>query len=135
LVYWRWFDNTGYGTGTNPFEDVMIVEVTEDDGFSWVQVETIGPNGIDAQGGWYKRSFRVQDFVTPSDQFRVRFIAPDGGGPSHTEAAIDGVRLLTLGCEPAPCPLDCGDGDGTVDTIDFLALLAEWGQIATPCDT
>ena len=33
-----------------------------------------------------------------------------------------------------PCPLDCADGNGTVDIVDFLALLAQWGQIGAPCD-
>ncbi len=33
-----------------------------------------------------------------------------------------------------PCPWDCADGSGTIDTVDFLALLSEWGQIGTPCD-
>jgi hypothetical protein len=32
------------------------------------------------------------------------------------------------------CPWDCGDDDGEVDVVDFLALLAEWNQVATPCD-
>lgn len=32
------------------------------------------------------------------------------------------------------CPWDCGDSNGTVDTIDFLALLSQWGQVGTSCD-
>jgi hypothetical protein len=32
------------------------------------------------------------------------------------------------------CPWDCGDSDGTVGVVDFLAMLAQWGQIATTCD-
>jgi hypothetical protein len=32
------------------------------------------------------------------------------------------------------CPWDCGDGDGDVGIIDFLALLAQWGQVGAPCD-
>ena len=32
------------------------------------------------------------------------------------------------------CPWDCGDGDGIVGIVDFLALLAEWDQVGTPCD-
>ncbi len=39
--------------------------------------------------------------------------------------------LVTI---PEPCPWDCGDQDGMVGIIDFLALLAEWAQIGTPCD-
>jgi hypothetical protein len=32
------------------------------------------------------------------------------------------------------CPWDCGDDNGSVDTIDFLQLLADWGVIDAPCD-
>ena len=35
-------------------------------------------------------------------------------------------------CEP--CTWDCGDSDGEVGIVDFLALLAQWGQAGTPCD-
>ncbi len=37
-------------------------------------------------------------------------------------------------CDPAPCPWDCGDFDGNVGIVDFLALLAQWGQTGTACD-
>jgi hypothetical protein len=33
-----------------------------------------------------------------------------------------------------PCPWDCGDNDDTVGVVDFLALLAQWSQVGTPCD-
>jgi hypothetical protein len=34
-----------------------------------------------------------------------------------------------------PCPWDCAEpSDGQVSVVDFLALLAEWGQVGTPCD-
>ena len=37
-------------------------------------------------------------------------------------------------CDP-PCPWDCADvNDGTVGIVDFLALLAQWGQVGTSCD-
>jgi hypothetical protein len=32
------------------------------------------------------------------------------------------------------CPWDCGDSDGTVGVVDFLAMLGQWGLVATPCD-
>jgi hypothetical protein len=37
-------------------------------------------------------------------------------------------------CDPAPCVWDCGDFDGVVDIVDFLALLAQWSQVGTSCD-
>jgi hypothetical protein len=36
---------------------------------------------------------------------------------------------------PPPCIWDCGEpADGEVGVVDFLALLAQWNQIAAPCD-
>ncbi len=32
-----------------------------------------------------------------------------------------------------PCPWDCADGNGTVDIVDFLALLSQWAVIDAPC--
>ena len=41
---------------------------------------------------------------------------------------------LALGTSPdCGCPWDCGDGDGEVGIVDFLALLAQWGA-SGPCD-
>ncbi len=33
----------------------------------------------------------------------------------------------------SPCPWDCGDGDGQVGIVDFLAVLAQWGSPGS-CD-
>ncbi|MHC4274420.1 MAG: hypothetical protein ACYSUR_12245 [Planctomycetota bacterium] len=33
-----------------------------------------------------------------------------------------------------PCPWDCGDDDGSVGVLDFLALLAAWGTVGGPCE-
>jgi hypothetical protein len=42
---------------------------------------------------------------------------------------------LTIEFLPPPCPWDCGDpADGEVNIVDFLALLAQWGQIGVSCD-
>jgi hypothetical protein len=49
----------------------------------------------------------------------------DAGG-ADLAAAFMVIRLS--------CPWDCGDSDGTVGVVDFLAMLAQWGLIATPCD-
>ncbi len=42
--------------------------------------------------------------------------------------------MLVIEFTPPPCPWDCGDDDGIVGIVDFLALLGEWGAIGTPCD-
>jgi len=51
------------------------------------------------------------------------------GSPSDVTTTVKGPGTVV-----AACPWDCGDGNGSVDTVDFLALLGEWGQVGTPCD-
>ena len=77
---------------------------------------------------------------------------PDGFGFGSYTAAIDVDPVNDPTPDPAdlynaafmirgtpaqlvlPCPWDCADGDGTVGIVDFLALLAQWGQIGASCD-
>ena len=131
ISYWRWFDNTGAGAGANPFEDTMVVEVSDDGGTSWTELETVGPTGPEVAGGWFQKTFAVQEVVNATDEFRIRFIVSDRNLASIVEAGVDGVELLQIGCEPE-VPGDI-DGDGVVGINDFLLLLGDWGPCAVPC--
>ncbi|MHC5015610.1 MAG: trypsin-like peptidase domain-containing protein [Planctomycetota bacterium] len=128
ISYWRWFSNSH---GPNPFADAFVVEVTDDDGQSWVGLETVGPDGPEVNGGWLYAEFHVGDFVDLTDQFRIRFTASDPDPHAIVEAGVDGVKLTYIGCVNDP-PSDL-NGDGIVDIADFLILLAEWGPCADPC--
>ncbi len=128
ISYWRWFHNS---FADNPYQDTMVVEVSDDFGVNWVELETVGPTGPQADGGWYHKSFRIEDFVSLTDGFRVRFIVEDADPGSVVEAAVDGVQLLALGCQTNP-PGDV-DGDGIVGILDFLAVLGNWGPCPEPC--
>ncbi len=45
-----------------------------------------------------------------------------------------GMTTAQLGLTyPPGCPWDCGDGDGIIGIVDFLALLSQWGA-AGSCD-
>ncbi len=126
ISYWRWYSNT---FGNAPNQDIFVVEVSDDGGASWVELETVGPGGPEAGGGWFQKQFLVEDFVDLTDEFMIRFTASDLGDGSVVEAGVDGVRLASV---------DCGvlgdlDGDGVVGVPDLLILLAEWGECAD-CD-
>ena len=82
---------------------------------------------IVVHGGWFEKSFVVEDFVDPTDAFRIRFLASDTDPQSVVEAGVDGVRLSILGCGGGECPWDL-NGDGTVGITDLLTLLNEWGN-------
>ncbi|MHC4305816.1 MAG: trypsin-like serine peptidase [Planctomycetota bacterium] len=128
ISYWRWFSNTA---GSSPLQDIFVVEVSDDGGATWWNLETVGPTGPEVDGGWFEKEFLVDDFVDLTDRFVIRFIASDTDPQSVVEAAVDGVRLSKLDCGTTP-PGDL-DGDGIVGITDFLILLAEWGPCPDPC--
>ena len=87
IAYWRWWSDEGSAVT----DDVFVVEISDDAGSSWVELETVGPN---VTGEWLYRTFRVADFVAPTNQIQLRFTASDGGEGSIVEAGVDGVALL-----------------------------------------
>ena len=121
ITYWRWYDNT---VGNNPNQDVFVVDVN--DGSGWVNLEVVGPIGSENAGGWFQKTFAVEDFVSATSQFQIRFIASDTDPQSVVEAGVDGLELINIGCD-AGCPWDCdGSADGAVNVVDLLALLGQY---------
>lgn len=98
VSYWRWFSNNQNGV----IDDAFVVQVSN--GGTWVTVETVGPTGVEATGGWYFHQFRVSDFVVPNAAVRVRFRASDTGSGSIVEAAVDDLRVEDLLCTPSGGP-------------------------------
>ena len=121
IRYWRWYSNA---TGASPNTDTFVVDISNDNGATWVNVETVGPSGPETAGGWLEHDFRVADFVTPTAQVRLRFIASDFSPGSIVEAAIDDLRDYELVCG---CPTDL-DGNGQTDLQDLSLLLGDFGN-------
>ncbi|MHC5002678.1 MAG: hypothetical protein ACYTJ0_06110, partial [Planctomycetota bacterium] len=42
VSYWRWYSNS---SGTGAYQDTFVVQVSDDGGASWVELETVGPDG------------------------------------------------------------------------------------------
>ncbi len=123
VSYARWYDNTA---GDSPMADIFVVEVSDDNGGSWVNLETVGPGGAEVSGGWFEKQFALNNIpgFTPNNQFRIRFSASDLGAGSVVEAAVDAVMLAKLDCVDDACPADfTGEGDlNFLDVSEFLAL-------------
>jgi hypothetical protein len=127
IAYYRWYHNT---YGGDPANDIFEVDVSDNGGASWTNLETVGPAGPQVSGGWFHVEFVVADIPGGNfntDQFRIRFTASDLGGGSVVEAGIDGVQLKRIICGEPPVPGDA-NGDGVVDVLDLLAVIAAWGQ-------
>jgi hypothetical protein len=124
IAYWRWYSNTA---GSDPQNDIFLVDVTDTGGLNWVNLETVGPAGPEVSGGWIRKEFLVRDIpgISNTAQFRIRFTASDLNDGSVVEAGVDGVEILKLFCDTGDCP-DV-NGDGEVDILDFLDMLAAWG--------
>jgi hypothetical protein len=110
IGYWRWYSNTQGGA---PNADVFTVDISDNNGTTWVNAETVGPAGADTNGGWVYHEFAVSSFVAPTNQVRLRFVADDSGTGSIVEAGIDDFRIFELTCAAAGTPYCFGDGSGT----------------------
>ena len=122
ISYARWYDNTGSGTGADPGNDIFVVEVSDDNGSSWTELEVVGPSDSQSSGGWFQVSYNlgaVSGFE-PNDQFRIRFSASDLGEGSVIEAAVDAIELSVFDC--SSCPGDI-NGDGVLNFFDVSAFL------------
>lgn len=105
ISYYRWFYN-------DDGDDTLVVEVTGN-GTTWVTVETVTNSPA-----WTQHSFRLADFVTPSNSVRIRFSTSDNPNNSITEAAIDDVLVSTIECVGGPVKGDT-NCDGSIDGFDI----------------
>jgi hypothetical protein len=122
ISYWRWYSN---GAGNAPYSDVFRVDVSTDNGGTWLNAETIGPaSSPDTNPGWRFASWSLSGLgLAPTSGVRLRFTADDAGSGSIVEAAIDDLTIESLTCiNPTTCPADFNhDGAASVqDIFDFL---------------
>jgi murein tripeptide amidase MpaA len=122
IGYWRWYSNN---QGSAPGADILVVDVSGDDGVTWTRAETVGPTGPGTTGGWLYHEFAVSSLVTPTANIRVRFIADDSGAGSIVEAAVDDFRVTaTVTCPPV-CPADWNHS-GSLNSQDFFDFLTDF---------
>ena len=131
INYWRWFSNNG---GSNPNEDTMVVEVSNDNGTTWTTFETVGPTTQNT-GGWINKSARLDVAGLPAltSQMRFRFVPSDAGvGGSVVEAALDDFSITAFSCTP-PCAADF-NGDNSLDFFDYLDFVSAFSSGAATAD-
>ncbi len=113
ISYARWYSND---RGAAPNTDHMPILISSDGGNTWSEFEDVTENA----NAWVQATFRIADFVSPTDNMRLRIVARDDNSGSIVEAAIDDIRVLIRGCQFHPADLN---RDGTTDADDFFAFL------------
>jgi len=103
--YYKWYSND---LGPNPGTDFWVVEISNDGGQNWVTVEN---TNVSTGSSWQKIQLLVSDFVTPTDNVQLRFIASDLDEPSLVEALIDDIEILAV------------EGPTAIDDEDLISAL------------
>ena len=87
IKYDRWYSNN---TGAEPDADFWVVDVSNDGGASWTNVE----NTSVSAATWTTVSVDIDALFGTPGQVKLRFRASDLAGGSVVEAAVDEVRVL-----------------------------------------
>ncbi|MEK6676657.1 MAG: hypothetical protein AABZ47_13520 [Planctomycetota bacterium] len=110
--YARWYSND---QGASPNSDQMEIDISNNGGSSWTSLEIVTEN----KNAWVEKFFRVADFLAPTANMRLRFVAQDLGSGSVVEAAIDDFVLVNIVCTD---PLGNTNIDGDLDLADFTGF-------------
>lgn len=88
--YYRWYSND---QGASPGNDFFNIQISNDGGSSWTVLE----NTNVSSNAWENYRFLISDYVTPTTQCQLRFIAQDLGQGSLVEAAVDDILVYGIG--------------------------------------
>jgi hypothetical protein len=91
ISYYRWYTNSPPG-GANPGADYWQVRMSNNNGSTWTYVENTKTSDM----RWRRNAFHVSDYMTPTAQMKLQFIASDSlrptvnlSGGSLVEGALD----------------------------------------------
>lgn len=122
FAWWLSCDDSGSAS-----EDAMQVEISADDGATWIPAATLR-----SAFAWREHTIDVGSIVGPAESVQLRFTIADTPNDSVTEAGVDHVRVMSRSCELA-CPADL-NVDGLVDIFDVLAFLNGYADNALLAD-
>jgi len=90
LSYYRWYTNN---TGPYGGEDEWVVQVSDDNGQTWVDLERTTTSAR----YWKRMQFSLGEYIDTQGWVRIRFVAEDRLNPSIVEAAVDDIEVILNG--------------------------------------
>ena len=101
ISYYRWYSNN---QGSTPGTDFWRVYLSNDGGANWVVIE----NTSQSDASWRRVLFRISDYIAPTNDMRIKFVAEDAGAGSLVEAAVDDFMVVgfqsVVGVGDSPAP-------------------------------
>ncbi|NQU47977.1 MAG: zinc carboxypeptidase [Planctomycetes bacterium] len=91
LEYARWFANLP----GNATDDEFVAEISNNGGSTWTELEAT-PNA----NNWTTVSFRLEDYIVPTNSMKLRFTVSDNPNNDITEGMLDDVKLYTVSSLP-----------------------------------
>ncbi len=123
LSYARWYSNN---MGGAPNADSMPIELSNDGGTTWTQIELVTENA----NAWVTRTWTLNSILPLTANMKVRFVARDLATGSVVEAGVDDFRVYSDTC---PCPADF-NGDAIVDFFDYLDFVDSFSANSAEAD-
>jgi hypothetical protein len=109
VSYWRWYSND---QGNAPLADDWIVQISNDNGDNWTDVENIGTS----PNAWEQIAFDLDSYFATPGIVKMRFIASDLDEGSIVEACVDDFILMGV--------FDLTDVDDGID-VEFVTHLGQ----------
>ena len=115
-----WYDNL-FSAGST---DVMLIQLSGNNGASWTTMETWSQS----PDLWVEHKYRVAQFMAPTAQMKVRFIASDFGTGQVIEAGVDDFVVEVCPIAPYLGVAGAGNvGSGSGGPFDVLTVNGSTG--------
>jgi choice-of-anchor B domain-containing protein len=109
--FWLWFRRDGLTQAV----DQCRIEVSNDGGAQWTEMELIQVVPPELDGSWMHKTYHLANWVAPSSTVKIRVRAQEDNLDTFVEALIDDFKIsqLTCGCSTSNYCTSSSNSAGT----------------------